>query len=416
MDITAPRLDELITRATQQPESLDTYTKELVHSLFHQIKTITPTGDEDLHKLWLTAPRGAIEDFGDYNEYLADSEVENMEEFEELWLGYYPDSLKWYELTTVSYNDTYTVLINGKLIFQITPESYGYPSYKAELAEWILDAVRKRIRSLSDGNYNSFVSENLPYRKRTGKILREDYWRLFPEENDAYLKGITHEEIMRFENANPAKTKDALNSRLPSMTSGMFFEYCRLGYEANRYQGIVTMTAKELYYAHADRRDDGLLELDEDSAGEFSAWFNDEAFRGGHPGHPWEVCRGGNSTHISLYVEHDDRGWWLTIAGSSYSRSIETIKFYLALVENRLPVILRNGRELLAMVTGQDYIGIVPEDVFPQYCSLLFPEDEILHFMHLPSENIEKMIKKTEWTQLEDVKLIVTIETPTTKL
>ena len=109
------------------------------------------------------------------------------------------------------------------------------------------------------------------------------------------------------------------------------------------------MTAKELYRAHADGRDDRLLELDDSSAVAFSEWFNDKRLR---IGHPWEVCRGGNSTHISLYVKCDDDGWWLVLAGDSYSRSVETIKFYLALVENGLPVFMQAGKELLAMVTG----------------------------------------------------------------
>lgn len=40
----------------------------------------------------------------------------------------------------------------------------------------------------------------LPYRKRLRKILREDYWRIFPEEKEEYLKNIEPDEVARLVN------------------------------------------------------------------------------------------------------------------------------------------------------------------------------------------------------------------------
>jgi hypothetical protein len=58
------------------------------------------------------------------------------------------------------------------------------------------------------------------------------------------------------------------------------------------------------------------------------------------------------------------------------------------------------------MVTGSDYIGIVPDNVFPRYCHSLFPkEDKIIDFMNLKfyDELIPKIIKKTFWYPLEEI-------------
>jgi hypothetical protein len=57
----------------------------------------------------------------------------------------------------------------------------------------------------------------------------------------------------------------------------------------------------ELYKRIADGRDNGLTEIALDSADEFVRWQNGELqkFNGNHP---WEVIRGGNSTHVSLFV------------------------------------------------------------------------------------------------------------------
>lgn len=61
--------------------------------------------------------------------------------------------------------------------------------------------------------------------------------------------------------------------------------------------------------------------MDAFSEEEFVQWLNNKT----HHGHPWEVCRGGNSTHISLYVYHDEDGFELTLAGSARTRTIETV-------------------------------------------------------------------------------------------
>ena len=67
----------------------------------------------------------------------------------------------------------------NKLVLQINPESVRkYPYDKSQFASWVLTATEEAIESLKSGSYNEYVSNNLPYKKRFGKILREDYWSL----------------------------------------------------------------------------------------------------------------------------------------------------------------------------------------------------------------------------------------------
>lgn len=93
------------------------------------------------------------------------------------------------------------------------------------------------------------------------------------------------------------------------------------------------------------------------------------------------------------------------MAGSSVGRSVETVKFYLALSEHGLSVYLDNAVELAAMLMGKDYIGIVPEDVLPAYCSSLFPDENMLDFMNLPWEETEQVIKAAIWYPVTEVLL-----------
>lgn len=70
-------------------------------------------------------------------------------------------------------------------------------------------------------------------------------------------------------------------------------------YAANNYDGQA-FALKAQYYRHADGRDDGLKKIDPDSAEAFADWLENRE-KGGHP---WEVCRGGNSTHVITQATH----------------------------------------------------------------------------------------------------------------
>lgn len=401
--LSAPAIDNLLFQAERQCDVSDEQTKVRFFEFIHRMESLSTCGDDELREFWIFAPRGSIDEFADYDEYLADGEIENRQEFEELWLDLYPEELKWYRLATLRYRDIYSVAVNRKLVLQLQPESQRFDSYpKTELLDWLIAAVQQSIHLLKSGQYDAFVKQNLPHRHRVGKILRQDYWSIFPEEKEAYLAEIDPGEIILFENLISQPPENILAFRLSAMTSGLYFNACKLGYAANQYEGAEDLPAKELYLKHADGRDDGLLELDEASAEAFETWSFDRKQQGGHP---WEVCRGGNSTHISLYVIHDAQGWSFRLAGSSIGRSVETVKFFLALTEQGYPVSLSDGKEILAMLKGEDYIGIVPQGVFPRYCDSFFPGEKMLTFMNLPHEKTGQVIQSAYWYPIERVQL-----------
>ncbi|MCL4415204.1 MAG: hypothetical protein M1365_00665, partial [Actinobacteria bacterium] len=161
---------------------------------------------------------------------------------------------------------------------------------------------------------------------------------------------------------------------------------------------------KKKYLAMADGRDCGLTKLDENSKTAFLNWYKNDSHCGGHP---WEICRGGNSTHISLFLYQVENGWKLRLAGSSRARIIETVKMALAFYINKTPFVLEKAEEIFRMIKGIDFIGIVPETIIPRYCHGFFPdEDRINDFMNLGFERIEEIIKKSYWYPIKEVRLI----------
>ena len=120
---------------------------------------------------------------------------------------------------------------------------------------------------------------------------------------------------------------------------------------------------------------------------------------------PWEICRGGNSSHISLYVMEDEQGYYLQLAGSAWTRTIETVIFFLALHRDGLPVTILDVDILKERLTGTEKIGVVPEGIFPDYCQSLFQSEKIIAFMNLPYENREEFAKRCVWQPVAPVRL-----------
>lgn len=421
--LTAPELDEFITQYSRRTigDESNRYSRESwkkIKELYSLIDKIVSCGDDNEHILYFKLPRGTLQDYGDFEDYLACGEVENKEEFIELWKYDYPKEEKWYCMFTNHFkrdtNEFYALGFNNKIVIQ-NEEIYDtdYTSDIFNIINDLIIIVKDIINKMENDEYNSYIEETLDKRLRYGTITRKDYYKLFEDIRDEYLENLSQDEINKFEKyvkcqlnlpENPSiKWKPSFEiGRLEKVNAKDFYNCCLIGYNANKYDKHEGLTAKESYYKYADGRDEGLRDINENSYEEFMKWFHDEA-RGG--GHPWEVCRGGNSTHISLYVGEDEKGFYYGISGKSYGRSIETIKFYNALKDANVPVYLCDAEELLNRVLEKDKIGIVPDYTITRYQESSFKNDKIIDFVHLDDEKEKEMIKLAKWEELEKVYL-----------
>jgi len=417
-ELSAPQIDHYISMLKHsrhnQPDSsvlYDAASYKMLDELYHKLEQLKPRPtaypNRKLYEFWIKAPRGPIEDFGDYEEYFEDGEVESREEFENLWKAYYPDEVCWYNFaalldTDINYR---AIFIEHKFLIELSSrKKEGFEYDISEFTAWLLQAADNCIAGLKAGVYNETVRNELPAEHRTGTILRKDLWDAYPEWRASFFEPISEEDIQEFLAYAEAQPKrfENLTGRLPLMTANDFFSFCALGYRANDYKGCEA-TPREQYYQHADGRDEGLGEIDPDSPDAFENWYHHRERRGGHP---WEVCRGGNSTHISLYVHHDEQGYALSIAGSAWNRSIETIKFYLALKRKGLPVFIHDAKLLSARLTETELVGIVPKGIFPAYCESMFPGGEVEEFMNLSLEEKDQLIPHCVWQEIPPVELI----------
>lgn len=387
--------------------SYDEKTYLIIDELFEILKQIEPISKNGARKLWLRAERGTLEDFGNVDEMIEEGEVENREELERWWLDEFPDETVWYNFTAVEDEEIgyRMILLGNKFIIEVDHRRQkDYPHDISDLAEWLLDSVKECISQLKDGTYNTIVETGLPPQHRTGTIERRHLWDVFPEARKSFFKDISKADVEDFIALARAQDNEIENTkgRLKTVTTNDFYSFCALGYKANNYKGC-DLSPKEQYYLHADGRDDGLGEIEADSPETFSEWYHD---RNRHGGHPWEVCRGGNSTHVALYVVSDKDGFYLSVAGDAWNRTIETVKLYLALQRAGLPVYIHEAESLAARLDETEKIGIVPDGVMPAYCQSWFPNEHIIDYMNLPTEETAELLPFCVWQPVTQVRLL----------
>ena len=407
---TAPLLDRLkYSRDNRslnaQPCTAETW--EALEKLFVEVRKLSPVHKNGAREIFCLVERGQIEDWADYEEYLADEVVKNYDDFKEQWELNYPDKQQWFSFGFIEDADNgyRGVWINNRLVLNILPEPPmpGDTIDEPEFVQWLTGKVCECIKDIKAGTYNRRVRNELAFELRTGTITRNALWEVFPEDKTEYLGSLTDADRNKFMKLMEDYDGNAIPENLiTNMTADLFFQCCKAGYSANNYKGCQNLSGKKLYIKHADGRDEGLCDIDENSSEAFLHWYDTRE----HGGHPWEVCRGGNSTHVSLFIWKTENGFFFEVDGKSWTRSIEAIKFYLAIYNMGMPVRILDGKKLAARLTGEDKIGIVPEGIFPRYCHSHFPNEDLLDFMNLPYENREQIAEKCNWYEIPEVTLL----------
>lgn len=389
-------------------DEYDEKSNELLDELFKLLEQIKPIAENGARTLWLRAERGPIEDYGNAKDEIENGNFDSEEEFIASWREWFPEEIKWYHFAAVEIKEEQYRAITLCHDFVVVQDKQrkpsGFPNDISEFVQWMIDETQKCIEMLRNGTYNEFVQMNLPPQHRFGTISRKDFWNVWPEHRREFFKNISPQDVNEFIEKVSSQNADyrMIQGRLLSMTANDFYQFCAMGYAENKYKGC-ERTPKEQYYLHADGRDEGLRDIDPDDPEAFVSWLDDNKRFGGHP---WEVCRGGNSTHVAMHVMHDDLGFYLYLAGDSWTRTIETVKFYLALTRAGIPVFLAEAKTLADRLLEREIIGIVPEGMMPAYCENYFPNTHIIDFMNLPFEDREQFLPYCNWIEEKPITLI----------
>lgn len=413
MEMFAPQIDNISDSLQLNPDLIDLEIYNKLKAINKVISCIKPKEDNDTRELWLEVSRGTIKDFGEFEEYKEEEIVETYEQFEKLWIDYYPNEKKWYRFTTAKYQEELFFYFDSKLVISIKeiekPEKdkkYGDNDIYRFLS-WLFYRTKKETEKLKQNveTYNKYLEKSLSYHKRFGRIKRKDFWNILGDKVIRLDERLGAERIDKLKKFIDESKEHESSAIVHQMTANDFFNYCEICYNANDYfkESTKSLSPKEKYLRMADGRDAGLRSIEGNSQKAFYNWYYGSERQGAHP---WEICSGGNSTHISLFASNNENRWSLRLAGSSVVRVEETVKMAVALYDKNIPFILDKAEAILHMVTGNDYIGIVPDYIIPLYCNSLFPdEDKIIDFMDIGFEEDKIIIANAYWYPLEKIEI-----------
>jgi len=323
-----------------------------------------------------------------------------IEYVDHIWHIIFPDKKdKWHHLRVTKYNEVYYIDLfdNNLSTLEVTSnKSIQVEPYNDDPgAVWndLIISVRDWLKFVQKNwiKANKLAQEDYPLNRRLGFVP------------NALVRASLSDIYQINEELGKAKTKKFIklvesnyfhneqNIARESMTANDFFAYCKIAYIAGQRKGDhidEALSGREMYKRYADGRDEGLLEIAANSKREFASWID-----GKHPkkttgGHPWEIKRGGNTTHIDLYVSrpsyYQKEGFKITLAGASIGRLKETICMFLAIYDAKLPITINNPEGIRKRLLAQDNIGIIPCYQSLHRANQLFREDEavfdVLHF------------------------------------
>ena len=237
---------------------------------------------------------------------------------------------------------------------------------------------------------NKRVQSEYPLRHRYGIVPNALISASFPDAyrlNKELCKSNTWKLVRLIEDGFFLRAE---NTEVSSMTAADYFKYCRIAYLAGKRKGETvdeSLSGREMYVRYADGRHEGLLDIDPASEQEFADWIDGAHPKRGRGGHPWEIKRGGNTTHIDLTVSRPSlyrkEGFRVELQGESIGRMVETMRMFLAIHEAKLPISIANPEGIRKRLLGQDNIGIIPSYVSPHRANQHFGKDkDVFDVMH----------------------------------
>jgi hypothetical protein len=305
---------------------------------------------------------------------------------------------KWRWFHAKQYRETIYLFSPGLDSLEITTEGETnrelYETEQDLLAECLaqISTIYKQVKKDPIG-YHRTLLRSLPPGLRTGIISRKFVNLLIPEYRPFHkeLSRTEMRDILNFLKHPPRTTT------VETLTAGTYFEYCRLAYLSNpeEFKGEMDsgMSGLEMYERWADGRDGGLSKLPLDNPEALREWYEDKGRFGDHP---WEIYRGGNSTHIDLAIIRERDAWKIQIIAFASTRLSEACRIALALHKANLPFELAHADSYQKRLLAEDHVGILPEDSPIGYGWHQFPKEfdvaDCIHYSWFKDEKNRSLL------------------------
>lgn len=315
---------------------------------------------------WIPVVRGSFEEYAEWNELFDDNSTDKeIKEYKERWEKESQD-IYWHKITLILINGYTLLYIDGNSIISTNFEEEGcFPHNYDDLLSYILKEIRKIYKKAEQGKYNAYINKVLPYENRRGEILREEFWKISPENYEYDMNGLTEEEIhtfLKYAEKEVSQPIGKSNFRINDLTVNKYYEICSYCYKAAKFEYADIFSPKQLCDKYLDDRDGGLRKIEPNSIEAFDKWFNlsdAEKWKYNNSSHMWEISFGHTHTMLRLYVEKDNNGYYLMLSGGVYARKEEVVRMFNELKKRNIPVGLYHIESFIDYYKGKDYVGII---------------------------------------------------------
>lgn len=363
-------------------------TKPLIMHLAAILDQLEPQGMDNYHRIWGSVRRPTFRQFYDYyygyDLPYKEADPSELEEVKKEYSETYPTPRVWYRLalkhfTRNSGEEFYAVFVDYHVVFGINDYNSRGVREGTDLLEWAIAEAENVVEKVREGTYQEAVLDKIPYQYRVGKIMRRDLWDAYPEAKESFFKPYKKNMLKKFNKYYD--TGEPKYPLLPLMTARIYYEVCAVVYtslgikrnvrsylftesESEReYYGNGRQTPKEMYYAIADGRDNGLRNVPMDDPPAFEEWRQDKGpyyeFNGSHP---WEIIPSmsiTNSMHLSPKKTRDGK-YLFVLSGDSILRAPDTIIAADALYEAGYPIEISYLDTIKDRLAGNDFVSVVP--------------------------------------------------------
>ena len=376
----------------------------------NQFERLEAMGDDEFRAFHIELPRPTLEEWGNCEEEIAD------------WEAYNPMETYWYHVSVARYNEYRSLIFNNKKFryFVITNQSsYALREPGFQNGQWYEESLVKifsYLKNLIDAivsnpdGYNEYVSNNLPYQLRYGRIARKDFNRIEPrfkievEDREWAIKAL--EASIRNETAE----------QLSTMTIRQYCKYFRIGHEAyvRYFQKISPKFTKriikedipeELYDVEYYNKTE-FKHIDEkynlDSEVDFKKFAKD---------HYGEL----GLSRLNICASNFQRNGWVIDVYNSYSANVDiAIDVATALYKSGAPLEISNAEKLLKILTEEDCVGLIPltfHDYMNHHNEGTVYELPWEYQLNEESETpltkaqYDEIISLAEWNEIEKVKV-----------
>ena len=332
----------------------------------HRFERLAVMGDDEYRGFHIEVPRPTPEEWGYTEELITSGEYDSREAFLADWLAFNPMETIWFHVASSRYGDSRSIRVTDRkhTRFIITncpkcTDAEPDDTWCRENLTRFFDYVQRMIDVVvaNPDGFNDYVTHNLPYQQRIGRIAQKDFNRIVPnfkievEDRETAIKAL----------------EDSVHGLsaplLETMTIRKYCTYYRIANEVyenyHRKRGFRSLMPTDPQNVPEELRDvvyykrkkfvDVTEMYDIDSSEDFMRFATD---------HYGEL----GLSRLNIFASNYRQQGWKIVVSNSYSANAGlTIEVAIALYKAAAPLLIYDAEKLLRILLEEDYVRLVPD-------------------------------------------------------